>query len=223
MLPDILTVADQYKLTLNERTRNSEEALCKCPFCFEDAKPNKKRRYYLSLNTKDQVFKCWFCGESGGILRFISLLEGVTEDEVRSRYRKRKINHRAERLTRKQLGYISHNAKTDFAAMKVRDRAYYFRTMDWIWSDWKSFLEDQIQEAYFLLIVGIAFGKYQEHIEEIRKLEKTIETPLLNEVLDIFSSPKRPKWTERLHALVQLKPVSPESIGQAGNKENAIC
>lgn len=223
MFPDILSVANEHNIVVNERTRNHKEVLCKCPFCFEDTKPAKKRRFYLSLNTQDQVFKCWFCGESGGVLRFISLLEGVSEEKVRARYRKRKIAHRAERLTRHQLAFIGHNSKTDFAALKKRDRSYWHRTMDWIWNDWQAFKESQLQRAYFYLLLGIRFHKYEQYIEEIRQIERVIEAPLLEEVLNTYSSAKRPAWTERWHALAYLKPVSPESNGQAGTKENVIC
>lgn len=80
MLPEILEVAKKHKLIINPRTLHNEEVLCKCPFCQEDSKPGKNRKYYLSLNAQSQVFKCWFCGESGGVLRFIALLEGVPEE-----------------------------------------------------------------------------------------------------------------------------------------------
>lgn len=222
MLPDILSIADQHALIVNNKTRHREEAECKCPFCYEDSKPQKKRRYYLSLNTKDQVFKCWFCGESGGVLRFISLLEGVAEEEVRSRFRKRKVEHPAERLTRRQRKLIGENIEPDWATMKKRDPAYYIRTMKWMWSEWSAFVHTQLEQAYFLLLLGIRFGKYSEYIEEIKKLEKMLDTPLLKEVLNIYSSAKRPVWTERIEAFIQFEKsyVSPESInGQAEKGE----
>ncbi len=213
MLPDILSIADQHALIVNNKTRHREEAECKCPFCYEDSKPPKKRRYYLSLNTKDQVFKCWFCGESGGVLRFISLLEGVTEEEVRSRFRKRKVEHPAERLTRRQRKLIGEKVEPNWATMKKRDPAYYILTMNWIWSEWNAFVKTQVEQAFFLLLLGIRFGKYSEYIEEIKKLEKVIEFPLLKEVLNIYSCAKRPVWTERIEALIRLEKssVSPES------------
>lgn len=226
MLPDILSVADQKGLIVNSRTRYNEEVLCKCPFCYEDSKPSKKRRHYLSLNTKDQVFKCWFCGECGGVLRFISLLEGVTEEDVRSRFRKRKVEHPSERLTRRQRKLIGEKVEPDWATMKKRDRAYYIRTMNCIWSEWNAFVKTQVEQAFFLLSLGIRFGKYSEYIEEIKKLEKVIEAPLLNEVLNIYSSAKRPEWTERIEAFIRLEKssVSPESTnGQAGKRRNEIC
>lgn len=220
MLPDILSVALKHQLILNGRTLHNIEVLCKCPFCFEDSKPAKKRKYYLSLNTKDQVFKCWFCGESGGVLRFIALLEGLTEEEVRHKYRRKKKSHPAERLTRRQRKLIGGVCEPDWEAMKKRDYAYFRRTMDHIWDQWKEYVDEKVREAYFLLLLGIRFRKYSEYIEEIRKLEQSVGTPLLNQVLHIYSSPKRPKWTESLEAFIQLKPVSPEPNGQAGKKEN---
>lgn len=223
MLPEILNIAREHKLVLNNRTLNSIEVLSKCPFCGEDSKPLKRRKYYLSLNTRDQVFRCWFCGESGGVFRFIALLEGVSEESVRSRYRKRKICHPAERLTRRQRLLIGEEKQPDWKAMKKRDKSYYLRTMDYIWSRWQAYVDTQLREAYFLLLLGIRFHKYQESIEEIRKLEKSIEAPLLDRVLSIYSSSKRPKWTESIEAFVQLKPISPEPNGQAGKKGECVC
>jgi hypothetical protein len=223
MLPNILDIALKHKLSLSNRTLHKEEVLCKCPFCNEDSKPEKKGKHYLSLNTKDQVFKCWYCGESGGVFRFMALLEGVTEEEVRSRYRKQRVSHPAERLTRRQRELMGFYVEPDWDAMKKRDYAYYLRTMDHIWDQWKEYVDSQVREAYFLLLLGIRFYKYSTYIEEIRKLEKSIEAPLLNRVLQIYSSPQRPKWTESIEAFVQFKPVSPEPDGQAGKKEKVSC
>lgn len=80
----------------------------KCPFCREDAKLGKEKKFYLSLNTVDQVFKCWFCKESGGVFRLIALLEGAPEGKVIEQFRKhqkdkkllRIFNNRSKRYVR---------------------------------------------------------------------------------------------------------------------------
>ncbi|MDQ0338154.1 hypothetical protein J2S00_000938 [Caldalkalibacillus uzonensis] len=115
MLPEILPNAEQHGLIINERTREKREVLAKCPFCEEDSKPGKEKKFYLSLNTQDQVFKCWFCGEAGGVFRFISLLENIPESEVIERYRGKKGKykpHPAERLTLSQLRLLGYKLKT---------------------------------------------------------------------------------------------------------------
>ncbi|WP_059051386.1 hypothetical protein [Paenibacillus senegalimassiliensis] len=214
MLPDILDVADQNGLIINSFSKSREEVLCKCPFCHEDSKPGKKRRYYLSLNTKDQVFKCWFCGESGGVLRFISLLEGVPEEQVRQRYRKRKVVHPAERLSRNQRKWLRQHiggTEPNWKQMRERDFAYYKRSLDLLWQQWNEFLEIERQGAYLWLIIGIKNCKYQKYIERIRHREREIEVPLLEDLLQIYSCAVRPKWTEDAERFVcNLKTVSPE-------------
>lgn len=214
MLPDILDIADQNGLIIKPFSQSREEVLCKCPFCHEDSKPGKKRRYYLSLNTKDQVFKCWFCGESGGVFRFISLLEGVPEEQVRQRYRKRKIVHPAERLSRNQRKLLRQHTggkEPNWKLMRERDFAYYMRSMDLLWEQWNEFLETERQGAYLWLIIGIKNFKYQKYIERIRQREKEIEAPLLDDVLQIYSCSVRPKWTEDAERFVcNFKSVSPE-------------
>ncbi len=218
MKSDIVDVARQQGLQINPRTLHHEEVLCKCPFCHEDSKPQKKRRYYLSLNSRDQVFKCWFCGESGGVLRFISLLEGVPEEQIKKRYRKRKIVHPAERLSRNQRKWLRlfmdsvGVQEPDWKLMRKRDFAYYLRTMDLLWQQWQAFLEKELQDAYFWLVLGISTGRYQKFIERIRKREKEIEAPLLKHVLQIYSCSSRPKWTEEVERFVHIldHPISPE-------------
>lgn len=200
MLPEIVEVAKKHNLVINPRTLHNEEVLCKCPFCQEDSKPGKNRKYYLSLNAQSQVFKCWFCGESGGVLRFIALLEGVPEEKVRAKYCRRRA-HPAERLTRRQrLLMGGYEKEPDWEAMKNRDRAYYFRTMDHLWERWNEFLETERRDAYFLLILGIRFGKYREYVERIRQREKQIGASLLKETLKVYSSAVRPSWTEKVEA-----------------------
>lgn len=221
MLPDIVGVAEQHELLINPYSRSREEVTCKCPFCHEDSKPGKKRRYYLSLNSKDQVFKCWFCKESGGVLRFISLLEGVSEDQVRQRFRKRKIVHPAERLSqnqRRRLRQSIGGKEPNWSQMRERDFSYYVRSLELLWQQWNEFLQREQQEAYFWLAIGIKTFKYQKYIERIRQREREIESPLLEHALQIYSCAARPDWTEDAERFVHsLKSVSPEPV-KAGMK-----
>ncbi|MDU5950538.1 MAG: hypothetical protein E6Z15_26185, partial [Paenibacillus macerans] len=67
------------------------------------------------------------------MLRFISLLEGVPEEQVRQRYRKRKIVHPAERLSRNQRKLLRQHTggkEPNWKLMRERDFAYYMRSMD---------------------------------------------------------------------------------------------
>ncbi|MFG0215007.1 hypothetical protein ACFU8X_18025, partial [Brevibacillus porteri] len=63
----------------------SKEVLRKCPFCRADE--GKKGKFYLSLNQRDNVFRCWHYGEKGGVCRLESLLTGIPESEITDKYR----------------------------------------------------------------------------------------------------------------------------------------
>lgn len=208
MLPDILPVAERHGLIINDRTRGKREVLAKCPFCGEDSKPEKERKYYLSLNTEDQVYKCWFCGESGGVFRFISLLEGISEDEVVEKYRKQKGKkykpHPAERLTTTQLKLIGYQKKPDWAEIRKGFYDYYLDFRTRLWNEWKAFMEDEKYFAFQQLVLGITNGTYQKVVRMIKEREQEIGAPLLGPVLKIYSMSERPKWAEEAERNVLL-------------------
>ncbi len=202
MLPEILEVAEQHQLIINPRTHGKKETTAKCPFCHEDAKPDKKHKYYLSLNTENQVFKCWYCGQSGGVYRFISLLEDIPESEVVERYQKqfgkRRVHlHPVERLTANQFKLMGYRNKPNWFEMRKRDKSYYKRTRDLIWSEWKEFMQREKYQAFQLLIAGIYGMSYQKSVQRIKEREKEIGVPLLEHVLKIYPLSERPEWTER--------------------------
>lgn len=223
ILPDLLEVAQSHDLEIAPRTLSKREVLGKCPFCREDQKPGKERRYYLSLNPEKQTFICHYCKEGGGVLRFVSLLTGTPEEQLLQQYRKRRLDHPAEGLTHRQrlllrqaYGYMS---DPDWHRMKKRDRAYYIRTLDRMWEDWQAFIEVQKREAFKEIHLGICCGKYQDSIARIQKQEKEIGVPLVEEALLIYSCTERPAWTEQIVLQVRsllhaIKPVNPDPKGR---------
>lgn len=208
-LPNILDIAAEHNLILSPRSLNKKEISCKCPFCKEDSRAGKESRFYLSLNTEDQVFKCWFCGESGGVFRFIALLTNQHETEVIQRWKNQhqgKVKykpHPVERLTLTQLRLIGYDKKPNWYEMRKRDSDYYKRTRNIIWQEWKGFLHKELRLAYRELIIGIRFLRYQEAIWRIQEREKKIGTDLLEHVLKIYSLSVRPSWTEWEHTFVE--------------------
>lgn len=218
MLPKIVEIASKHQLQLKKSSLKNIEVHAKCPFCLEDSKPNKRRKYYLSLNSEKDLFKCWFCKEGGGVLRFIALLEGVAENEVVSRFRRRKIIHPAENLTMRQRRMLAHwtgSLQPDWQAMKKRDREYYLRTLDMLLEDWNYFVDSEVFWAYYQIAAGIELGRYSEYVDKIKQREIVIGAPLLNRALKVWSSPKRPSWAKSSDDLIQeiLKksPVRPET------------
>lgn len=206
MLPNILDIADEHGLTFQPRSYGKKQTVAKCPFCLEDDQPRKRKKYYLSLNTQEQVFQCWFCKESGGVLRFMALLEGVPENEVIDRYRKKSGStyqrHPAEKLTSSQCKMMGLDAKPDWIDIRHFDDHSYKELRELVWKAWKQFLWNEKRFAYQLLVSGIVGGTYEHTVESIRKREREIGTPLLEEMLAVYSLPERPREVNLLEAFV---------------------
>lgn len=206
MLPNILDIASEHQLAFQSRSFGKKQTLAKCPFCREDDQPRKRKKYYLSLNTQEQLFKCWYCGESGGVFRFMALLEGVSENEVIDRYRKKSGSasklHPAEKLTSSQCKMMGLDAKPNWIEIRKFDYQSYKEMRELTWKAWKQFLVNEKRFAYQLLVSGIAGGTYGNVIEAIQEREKAIGAPLLMDVLNIYSQPERPERINRLEAFV---------------------
>lgn len=169
MLPNILDIAEQNGVIINKRTYGKKETLAKCPFCLEDA---NKPKYYLSLNTVDQVYKCWFCGESGGVLDFEARLTNTTYEEVKEKYfgrNKRRNIHPAETLTMKQLKEIGWEGfrKNKEAFMKHRDLVF---------KEWQRYEHRVLSELYaeLLIIMKLPMERREQLLTYFKKrCEKT--------------------------------------------------
>lgn len=168
MLPDILKIAEEYHLEIDERTRNQKEVLCKCVFCHSSS-----GKYHLSLNPEKKIFKCWKCKQSGGVLQFEALLSGKPFNEVREKYfgkRNCKSKHPAYELSPEQLKQIGwHSKKRDSFHSFVKKKEEVLR-------DWKAYQYEELVKYYaiFLLIANYPFKelqkkKYQWYLEEIKK------------------------------------------------------
>jgi hypothetical protein len=223
MLPNILDIATEHNLTFQHRSFGKKQTLFKCPFCREDDQPRKRKKYYLSLNTQDQLFKCWFCSESGGVFRFMALLEGVSENEVIDRYRKKSGStyklHPAEKLTSSQCRMMGLDAKPDWVGIRKFDYQSYKELRELTWKAWKQFLSNEKRFAYQLLVSGIVGGTYGNVIEAIQEREKAIGAPLLADVLNIYSQLERPERINRLEAFV-LHVCDPFKYPYSSSAEN---
>lgn len=217
MLPEILDIAKKHNLTINQNTLNKKEVQCKCPFCGEDEMPGKQKRFYLSLNTDRQVFRCWFCGEKGGVFRFISLLEHKSENEILAEFRKNSgyRQHPAEKLTLSQLRLIGFDKKPNWGEMRKQNPVMYKNHLNWFWTEWNQFVNEERKLAYGTLFIGTITGKYQQSVDRIKAREREIGASLLNEALKVYSSKVRPKWAkdkERL-ALELCNQNNPSTVG----------
>ncbi|WP_126429971.1 hypothetical protein [Brevibacillus marinus] len=194
MLPSIIEIANQHNLILKPQRGGSKEVLGKCPFCRADE--GKRGKYYLSLNVKDQVFRCWYCGEKGGVFRFESLLTGIPESEITDKYRisSRKSIHPALKLSTRQLQLIGFSEKPNWVQMRTQDKGYYERTRDWIWTEWCAFVQEEKEKAFVILLVSIFTHQYTKGVHTIQKREREIDHPLLDELCKMFSLSRWPEW-----------------------------
>lgn len=209
ILPSIIDIARKHNLIINERTITKKEVLAKCPFCKEDTlNPRKVKKFYLSLNQLDNVFKCWYCKEAGGVIRFISLLEGGTpEKEILDRYRKpRKGNykpHPVEELSTNQLRKIGYKQKPNWKLAREIDFMRYQEMRKRIWDEWKEYVQGRLRYAYQIMVIHISTNNYEKGVQMVKKLEKEIETPLLDKVLKIYSSSEKPDWAKEAETFVK--------------------
>jgi len=228
VLPDILAIAEKHQLKMQKRTRCRKEILFQCPFCGD-----KPKRYHLSLNREKKTFRCWLCGESGGVLRFISLLEGLPESEVRARYLSDDADrHPAERLTRRQWEMLARwlrprgrriPDREKLMKLRERNRAYVIRTLDGVWGDWLDFVDAKLEEAYFYLAVGLRYPSLLEkYAMKALRLEAEAGIPLYGRALRIaVGMEPPPPWKAEIDAFLKKYEisVSPDPVGQAGEEE----
>ncbi len=156
MLPEIQKVAEEYGVTFNHRTHGKKETLCKCIFCEEDSKPGKAHKFYLSLNTHDQVYKCWFCGVSGGVLDFEVTLSGQPYSEIRAEYfgvRKNPV-HPAGKLNAHQLRTIG------WAEYKRKNRTAFKKNRENVLRDWQRYEYEELVK-HFAMYMVIAYIENQ--------------------------------------------------------------
>lgn len=146
MLPSILEVAERFGLESDPKTYGKKESLFKCPFCREDA--NKPKKYYLSLNTEENVFKCWYCLESGGVLYFEALLSNQPYEEVRKKYLGERRNvHPALKLSPSQL------RKIGWLEVKRKNFEQFQKSKDQVIRDWKIYEYEELVKHYALFVL----------------------------------------------------------------------
>lgn len=216
MLPSILDAAIQHGLEMNERSaKNLKDVRFKCPFCGADK--GKDNKYYLSVNTKDNVFRCWYCNESGGVLRFMALLENVSIEELKRRLfsghkssRRGKKLHPAEKLTPVQLRELGFD-RINWSALK-KNYSLYKRTLNWVWCNWEEYVRINKRWAY---IEFLAAETGERKLAVCRKYAAKLNLSageLLREFVE--ARYKEPAWAvsaEKFLSALNM-PVSPDPI-----------
>lgn len=200
MLPSVLETARQHGLQMNDRcsSRSAKELRLKCPFCEADA--NKEGEYYLSLNTSDNVFKCWACGESGGVLKFIALLDHQSIEEVKrnlwgSKRSPQNPLHPAEKLRPEQLramGFVGCN----WGKLKQGDQAYYQQTLNWVWKEWLARAAVLKKLAYIGLLALRETEEIKGYSQKYAEQLGTSAGDLLLELTTVKFSRRKPEWAK---------------------------
>lgn len=194
MLPSILNIAEQYGLMSDPKSYGEKESLFKCPFCEQDSLPENQTKYYLSLNTEDNVFKCWYCKESGGVLQFETLLSKKPYEEIRQKYfgKRRKNLHPAYKLSPKQLEEIGWQDKK-----RQNVRAFQVQR-DQVLEDWKKYEYEQLVKHYALFTLIAHFPieedkrKHYEWFLNICQDSKVDN--LANQIIQQSNSQKKKNW-----------------------------
>lgn len=188
-LLEIWKVAEDHGLDLYECGR-PDERRADCPFCGDDI------RRHLYVNGVKNTFNCYRCGESGGVFKFIALLDGKTEVEVAQEVKKGKRTQKKFRPSHPTLGLSTHQLKlVGFEVLKSNWKTTARKNeLDWMWQGWNSFLEREKKYALIGLLVGLAEGQYEKEMEAVRRRSKEIGCDLLTPALEAYSSPKPPRW-----------------------------
>lgn len=216
ILPNLVDVCENKGLMQDYRTSGKREVRFVCPFCNVDTdKTGRKRKYHLSVNAEKNAFKCWYCGESGGVLRFLSLLENTSEKEILTRLKEEKgvtkkegnsrRLHPAEFLSVSQLRLIKLNPDTYKAFINIScsspARKY---ALDLVWERWNAYLDMERRWAYRELLIGLKCNRYTDVAESIRNRGKRLRHErLLDEVLTAHKSEVLPEWAEDAHVLAE--------------------
>lgn len=195
MFPSILNIAEKYNLEIDTRTYGKKETFCKCPFCGSSR---------LSLNTTDDVFKCWSCRKAGGVLYFESLLSNQPFEVVREKYfGKRKKNiHPAYKLTANQLKTIG------WQQVKRSSFSRFKESKEQVLNDWKKYKVEELIKHYalFLLIAHYPVKeKRREYYKWFLEVMKRSEIDDLKElIVSEYNNPKSVAWATRGEYLANI-------------------
>ena len=202
MLPPILEVAEKLNIEFDERTLEKEEVRAKCPFCGGD-NPTK---FHLSINQKKNLFKCWYCSKSGGVLHLESLVSGKPFSEVREKYfgkrKKPKAVHPAHQLTPEQLEAIG------WRSVKRKDFNSFNRSREQVLKDWEVYKYEELVKYYAVLLLIAHFpdsNKKRSLYSWFSSATKSSKVEDLKSLLvGEYKHPQHPIWARRGKDIARL-------------------
>lgn len=191
MLPSILKVGSKYNLTFDSKTYGDKETRAKCPFCLEDS--IREGKYFLSLNVEKNLFKCWYCNKSGGVLHLESLLSGKSFQEVRIKYfgNRGKSNHPAYQLSPEQL------EKIGWRQIKRNNFSAFRKNREDVIQQWKVYKFEQLSIYYAIFLLMARFTKENKevHWDWFKEITKTSRVEDLSSiVINQYKKHRKEKW-----------------------------
>lgn len=197
MLPNIIKIAEEHGLAINPKSYGKKETMCICPFC-------NSGKYHLSINEEKNIFKCWHCKKSGGVLQFESLLTNKPFDEIREKYfgKKKAKKHPAYELSPDQLKQIGWHDK------KQSSFNVFSKSKEEVLRDWKKYEYEEFVKHYalFILIKNFPFKElqkeqYQWYLKEIKKSK--VEN--LNEkIIYSYKNKIQNHWVEKAEQIAKI-------------------
>lgn len=182
-LPSIVEVAEKHGLTVDSKTLNHKEVRAVCPFC------DNTHKHHLSLNQKDNVYKCWCCQASGGVLKFEANLTGKSFAEVKEQYfqpSKANVRHPVQQLSMEQLDVIGYG---DVKRMSYKT---FMHMKEGIYHKWNVHVFKTRQRAFARLVVGMETDEYETAIRLIDRQAQNMQVPTL--VQDVLSEYSKLTW-----------------------------
>lgn len=202
ILPNIQKVAQEKNIISGFITvpGRPDELRISCPFC-----PGGDKGKHLYINTEKNSYRCFRCGDKGGVLRFIARLENRSEtdvlEEILAQHRqgrnyslRRDNRHPAEKLNAYQLRELGYLQKPDWITLKKENPGYAKRCLDYVWEDWTAFLKNEVRIATRWIYMLSKEGKYGEAVEDIKKRGQEINHDILTPALKVLSMPEPPEW-----------------------------
>ncbi|MEN1969660.1 hypothetical protein WMZ97_16480 [Lentibacillus sp. N15] len=178
--------------------------------------PENEKKYYLSLNTRDNVFKCWYCREGGGVLQFEALLSDQSYETVRQKYfGKRKKNlHPAYNLSPDQLQEIGWQDKKRLHFELFQEQK------NEVIKDWKTYEYEELMIHYALVTLITHFpieAERKKHFGwfvEICKQSKV--NNLAKKIMQQWNSTKKENWSVQGKEMAR---IAYDTIYQSGDFE----
>lgn len=205
ILPNILEKAVEYGMVLTSLKHRPDEHRTNCPFCVKfGLKPDKGKHLYI--NTRKNTFKCYRCVEGGGVIKFISLMEGKSEksileailEEIKKKNTPakapKKPEHPALGLTGSQLRLIHLPSRYEWPEWWADDPEYKKWWLDEVWRRWNAYMENVRTIAFTLLVMAIQSGNYSVVVKSLKSYSEAIGSDIVEPCLAVYSQPVLPWW-----------------------------